>query len=318
MCYTDKNQVIFENQEKWTDKKVRNLKLSEAYKSLDRDKKARAVELCATTLQFATNKNTGKKYLLSGMFCRDRLCPVCQWRRKLNIFSGLTKIFNYIDIENLQKPYKQKLQPVFLTLTLKNCRPDELPKMLDLMFDSWRKLTKIRKINRQVKGFFRSLEITYNPKTQTYHPHIHAILLFERNYFYKQNAEYMDIMDWQSEWKSATGVDYEPIIDIRKIYGTRAKAAAEVGKYTVKDTDYLTKYDFKLDVINILSGALYGRRIVSSGGIIAKIQKQLKIHNIEQNEYKDELSAIRNGSVYYIFTNFNWNFGFGIYEKNQN
>ena len=80
---------------------------------------------------------------------------------------------------------------LFLTLTVKNCKADELRDTLTLLTAAWTKLAKRRPFMRAVKGWFRAIEITRNQSDGTYHPHIPAILVVEPDYFKRSGGLYI-------------------------------------------------------------------------------------------------------------------------------
>ena len=126
----------------WSGKKKRNLRLSEIYmmikesyrklhsekfnRFLNREERCR---MCATVLKYKRDKK-GKRTLHEAYFCQLRLCPVCNWRRSLKIFSQVSKIIQSIE-EDKEYAY------LFLTLTQKNVSAEELDKMLDDMMKAW-------------------------------------------------------------------------------------------------------------------------------------------------------------------------------------
>src|SRR5699024_9798846 len=125
-----------------------------------------------------------------------------------------------------------------------------------------------------VKGYFRSLEITYNKKDNTYHPHFHLILAVNESYF-KDTRIYLTQNDWTNLWKKSLKVDYTPVVDVRRVKSKNkdfGKVIAETAKYTVKADDYLIKdEDGKIDeeltdnVVKTLDKALHRKRLVSFG-----------------------------------------------------
>ena len=151
----------------WSSKKRRNLSLSEIYmmikesyrkihsekfnRFLNREERCR---MCATVLKYKRDKN-GKRTLYEAYFCQLRLCPVCNWRRSLKIFSQVSKIIQAIE-QDKEHAY------IFLTLTQKNVSGENLEKMLDDMMYGWNKFMKYKKVKDVVKGAYRGLEITYD------------------------------------------------------------------------------------------------------------------------------------------------------------
>ena len=67
--------------------------------------------MCATVLQFKKDTEQKRK-LHQAYFCQLRLCPVCNWRRSLKIFSQVSKIIQAIE-QDREHAY------IFLTLTQK-------------------------------------------------------------------------------------------------------------------------------------------------------------------------------------------------------
>ena len=113
---------------------------------------------CAYYLEFKLFEDNTKK-LHNASFCKNRLCPMCNWRRSKKIFDELDKINNY--------------HYIFLTLTLKNCNGNELENNIDLISKSFNRIfSDSKKIKKICKGYFRSIEVTYNKKDNTYHPYI--------------------------------------------------------------------------------------------------------------------------------------------------
>lgn len=158
---------------------------------------------------------------------------------------------------------------LFLTLALKNCKADELVRTVDHLMKSYNRLMKRRPVKRAIKGTFRTMEITYNERTDTYHPHFHVLLAVEEDYFAYSNGLYLSQEKWIKMWSECLKVDYLATAHIQKA-DKSPKAIAEVAKYAVKDTDYLKLADKNVskarDVVVAFSNALYKRRLVQAGG----------------------------------------------------
>ena len=221
-------------------------------------------------------------------------------------------------MDGVQKE-RQDLQPVFLTLTMRNCSAAEMNGTLDAIFKGWNQLMANKRMKRLIAGYFRALEITYNEQEDTYHPHIHAILLMPPSYF-TTPKDYMGIMDWVKVWRKAAKLDYDPSCDIRAI-GTgsdKSGAVAEVAKYTLKSTDYL-KDDEKLTdkLVSEFGKAIKGRRLYAYGGIMKEVAKQLDIDakdNFTPGEIRDKAGNILRKDIDYILSNYRWNVGLTRYD----
>ena len=301
----------------WSGKKKRNLSLSEIYmmikesyrkihsekfnRFLNREERCR---MCATVLKYKCDKK-GKRTLHEAYFCQLRLCPVCNWRRSLKIFSQVSKIIQAIE-QDKEHAY------LFLTLTQKNVSGEELDKMLDDMMYGWNKFLKYKRVKDVVKGSYRGLEITYdknptitkkmyqekkdyyqklglkvgdkNPNFDKYHPHFHVLLVVNKSYF--SGNSYLKHDEWRNLWAKAMRLDYLPQVNIKKVKGNTAEAVAEVAKYSAKDSDYVIEKDLDLsmNVVEALDYALQGRRLVSFSGIMKEWHKKLNLDDTEDGD----------------------------------
>jgi len=168
-----------------------------------------------------------------------------------------------------------------------------------------------------VVGWFRALEVTYNE--DTFHPHIHAILLVDKGYF--KGKDYMHTTDWVQLWRMSVGLDYDPICDIRKVKANKGKhkAVAEVAKYTLKDSEYLTRDNNELTdrLVSVLGDSLRSRRLYAFGGELKKIAKEINAERPDEGDLihiDDE--SIRE-DIAMVMEVYQWNFGLGNYYKTR-
>lgn len=275
-------------------------------------KRSDRIQQCSNYLQFGdyANTETGEvtRRLVAAQFCRDRLCPMCAWRKSLVMFSQISQIMDWVS-------EREKVVPIFLTLTVKNCAGDDLEQTVDLLLKSWSRMMTSRGRRKpwQVsRGWFRALEITYNAKTDEWHPHLHAIVLVEPDYF-TDEGKYIDHDAWIAEWKWALGVDYDPSVDVRTVKGDRAKAVAEVAKYTVKPGEWLNLDDAEGTDrrVALLAQVLKGRRLTALGGIMKEAKAALKLEDVEQADLvlTDAEKAEMRGEVLVTLIRFEWQIG---------
>lgn len=298
----------------WVDKKKRNLLLADSYKRLGL-KKSYIVRDCSTLLQYKVFKDGVRK--LHGLnSCRDRLCPLCAWRRSLKLFGQVSKIMNKA-LENRDYRF------IFLTLTCESVQACDLDKTLDNLFKAFKKMSERKIFKRSVKGWFRALEITHNLRNDTYHPHFHVILMVNKSYFTDKDY-YISQNDWVELWKSCLKVDYTPIVDVRafKALGEKVvkKSVAEAAKYTVKDNDYLIYGDEKTtdEIVKTLNYVLKGRRLVAFGGELKKIHKALNLDDIKDGDLvhvNDDDEVELREDVDYVIESYKWNIGYKQYVK---
>lgn len=211
------------------------------------------VERCATILDF--KQINGEKKLVDANFCRDRLCPMCNWRRGMRAFTQMSEV-----MEVIQNDY----QFVFLTLTVTNCKGEELNKTIDDLLKSFKKLTNYKKFKKATKGYFRALEITHdveptitkkmyykrrkhydkngykigdpNPAYDTYHPHFHIIMAMDKQYF--TNGDYITQPEFVEMWRRATKNPNIVSVWISKI---KDNETYKKEKGTIKKDDVLKK-----------------------------------------------------------------------------
>lgn len=292
---------------KFQPKKEASLLLSEVYRQLDLISRVFRVADCGSYLEYHVTEQ--KKKLHTANFCKDRLCPMCNWRRSLKIFGQVSQVMNELE--------KQGYQFLFLTLTVKNCSAADLPDTVQMLFDGWRRLYHKKGVFRKsVAGSFRSLEVTRNSRTSFFHPHLHVILAVRPDYFSGRN--YISQAEWGRLWRSCCDLDYNPIIDIRKVKpGSEGLvgAVAEVSKYAVKATDFLKgSMDDMTDYVSAFLSALTGRRLCSFTGCFNEVRKQLALDDVESGDLvhveADELRV----DLAYMVVRYCWRSGVYVRE----
>jgi plasmid rolling circle replication initiator protein Rep len=289
----------------WKFKKINNIFLSEVYQGIDEKKSLRLRE-CATYLEFCVSQSE-KMSLKSGNFCRVRLCPMCTWRRSLKIYSQVSKIMNGIQSVGTYRY-------LFLTLTVRNCVGEDLSSVLDGLFYAWNKFSKFKRFRNVVRGWYRGLEVTHNLSMNTFHPHFHCVLVVDRSYFAWKNYTPHGI--WTDLWKKALGVEYTPIVNIKKTYDVQAKSIAEMAKYTVKDTDYIKPWDWELtvEIVRVLDKVLNHRRLVAFGGLFKEWHKKLNLDDVVDGDlvHVDSECAEINENAPVL--GYEWNVGYQQYR----
>ena len=210
----------------------------------------------------------------------------------MKIFSQVSKVMDALQADGYQF--------LFLTLTVRNCSAEDLPKTVQALYNGWRHLYhKNKEFRSVIAGTFRSLEVKrkldvsrLNPWWGTYHPHLHCILAVKPSYFKKG---YISQRQWTQLWRDAVGLDYDPIVHIEKCYLKDAqgmkqtegidivKAVAEATKYAVKGSDYLDGADVGLsaETVSHLLDALTARRLCGWTGCFQKVRKALNLDDCE-------------------------------------
>ena len=264
---------------------------------------------CGEYLRFA-HLTGGKKKLAAASFCRWRLCPICQWRRSLKLFGQAAEILKCVVNE------RPKCRFLFLTVTVQNVEVSELGNALDAITAAFGKLMKTVK---PVRGWIRCTEITVNPKTGMTHPHIHAVILVDADYFHNS---YIKQAKWAEMWKSALGVDYVPCLDIKSVREKGVGAIAEISgvfKYSIKGGGDVVRLaemgDYGIEILAQLTRTLHKRRFVAFGGEILKIRQRMRLGDAENLTDKDEVKAAEMAGLIEGYRKYRWECRSGVYVE---
>lgn len=262
---------------KWSEKKKKSLKVSA--KMIDAGFKSRGIRMqnCGDFINFKICPDCGKSYISSTNLCRDRLCPTCAWRLSLKKFAEMCCTLQ--SIEGLHS-----YGAGFLTLTVRNCSPQGLGMALKKMAADWNRMLQQTAIKGLFVGWARSVEITYNPKKKSFHPHFHIIVLYEELLSVGEMHEML-----RKAWNKAARLDYEAITDFRAIESSDANldndgfysAIVETFKYAVKSDDI---EEMDIPTFRTFVQAIQGVRFVSYGGIIKEARRNLGYKETDDDE----------------------------------
>ncbi len=284
----DEKQVL--NDEKYQGKKVMSIKLANKLERLDFIKEANTIRECGSYLLFSKEKNIEtnetKKRLKKANFCKFRHCPMCNWRRNINIHKSLLQAFKRIEAD-------KKVEYLLLTLTITNPETDKLKEAVKYINDSLLKMKKYKAFERVVLGYFKAIEIIGdNTKKGQVHPHFHIILVVSGSYF--KGNRYLSQKKWTEMWKKALKVEYTPLVDVRRIRPKNDKlqsvqsAVLEVAKYSVKHTDLLELDDE--DFVSIIKQTKR-MRFYSTSGILKEMINLEKAEKKEL-EFSDDIEEM--------------------------
>lgn len=298
----------------WKGKKKRSLLMADHHEIAELTKKAERMYDCGNYLVFKLKDSRLKLY--QAYFCKARLCPMCNWRRSLKIAFQNKKIIRTLN-------EREKVKWVFLTLTVRNVEGNELKNTMDQMTKAWNRFAGYAKFKKSVKGYFRAMEVTRNWDKEsewygTYHPHFHVLLAVPTNYFTKN---YIKQSEWTSMWQRAMKLDYTPIVHVAKVKPktessdfveiedeikkiiAEQNAIFEVSKYPVKDTDVIRGNKVtseNVQTVKDLDTALAYKRLISYGGLLKKIHKELNLDDAEDGDLihiDEDNDEVANGAV---------------------
>lgn len=339
----DNGQQFLEDKNKngkiidWKEKHLSSLNVSDSYKRLytnlkkngktkemkklinSYEKKSFRIKGCGTFLEYKVYVAENQKKLHKANFCKVRLCPMCAWRRSLKIFGQVSQVMNIAKGETSNKF-------IFITLTQRNVPGEELKEEINNLYQSFNRLMLRKKIKLMSLGWFRALEVTYNKKDNTFHPHFHMVIMV-KSYYQKNKNLYIDQAELTEMWKQSLKIDYTPIVHMAAVKIKKGKtietAVAEIAKYTVKESDLIIKDEdgvFDLDQtdenIRILDQALAFRRLTAFGGQLKEIHQLLKLDDPEDGDLVNTDQAdIENNELEFIIEKYFWHVGFSNYVK---
>lgn len=222
--------------------KQESLVITVLFSKLLQPKIAQRIFECSRALEFALDDDNTLR-LHSALFCRVGLCPICLWRKSL---MWRARFFNEIDDLIHHHP---KLRYVFLTLTVKNCKPEDLKAELKHLNQSWDRLCKRIQFpaNRRGAGYVRALEVTRNSNDNSCHPHFHVLMAVRPSYF--TGAGYVSHENWVKLWQECARLDYLPSVKVRAVavhdttkqesLASLKKVLCEILKYCVEPSDLI-------------------------------------------------------------------------------
>ena len=244
------------------------------------DSRLQALEECASFLLF--DRDIKRKHRLKhANFCRLRLCPMCSWRKSLKLFGQVSEIATEL---LHQQP---SVRFLFVTLTVPNCKAEDLSDTINNMNKAFtcltckgKKFVPAKIFKKNLLGYMKAMEITYNQATDTYHPHIHCLFTVRASYF--DGSSYIKKSKWQEIWTQAMCSEQELIVHVETI-NSKAKSIAEMSKYPVKPTDLLSIKDEEQAVraLIVLHSVLRNRRLVTFGGLLAEIKRALNLEDVD-------------------------------------
>lgn len=149
---------------------------------------AHRLRLCSTS--HIVFRGLDNNLLILPVMCDSPFCPQCS-RVKT------ARQLNRINFQLGQSMRRFDLR--WMTLTIRNPKAGELRAGLEKLMRAWRLLRDERSgssWHRYVNGYLWSLEITYNKKSDSWHPHIH--ILYDGDFFPQEALQH----DWSTKLKN--------------------------------------------------------------------------------------------------------------------
>jgi len=283
-------------------------------------KKVEQLENCATFLEFGlyTNEEEYKKKLERSNFCKDRFCPMCNWRRSRKL-----GIQNYKVLKQIEQD--KKVRYIFTTFTIKNCKVEDLKETIQHMNKSFKRMVQTKRFKNSVIGFIKTLEVPFQKNDSSMvHPHFHCLFVVPTSYFKSTSNLYIKQTEWKEMWKKSLRIDYEPSVDVRIIKSNKksndpiAGVVAETIKYPLKS---ISLKNVLPEHFKIMVKQIKGLRLISYGGIIKEYRDKLFNNDKEEDliftNTKELETWIRIGILYYRLDNGNYVLNSFIEENND-
>lgn len=237
-------------------------------------------------------------------FCRDRLCPMCAWRLAVRNFANLLKVTEVIKYGGNQL--------VFGTLTIPNCKGEQLGDLITYLKESLVRLRRKKAFTKAFNGYFLKVEVTYKKETDEYHPHIHLLLSADNDYFTNKD-KYLSTEQLVKLWGSCTDdllfsynrrthQDLKGFMAWFEKVDDEKKSLNELAKYSVKSFEVIE------ESVDTFAYELNGVRLITYYGSFAKVHKKLRLDD-------EKLTDDMREDLDYILTRFQYDQELGQYKQ---
>lgn len=272
----------------WDKKRAQTDLAQEIYRNTKHHPKFERMSGCGQELVFALVANGLGEVsfkLKSARFCRVRHCPFCQWRRSLKLVGRFSKA-----LPNIQRDYPTA-RFIFLTLTVKNPRTEDLRETLEWMNKAWTLLTKRKQF--PALGWIKSVEVTRSKSEPGMsHPHFHVLMMVPAGYFGSAGG-YLSKDKWVELWQKSLRVGYQPSVHVTAVKpkkGSEISAAIkETLKYGVKPEEAINDPLWLLE----LTDQLHNTRAIAVGGVFRRYLSEEEPQDlININEQEEEAEPV--------------------------
>lgn len=216
----------------------------ETYRQIDAaDGRNRAIRMsdCRRIAWFCRNDVSGQVRVLAN-HCKQRWCPLCGAAKKTVI------------AREIEKWLPTTQYPKMMTLTLLHTS-ESLPDQINHLYNSFRKLRKTKLLTKNVPGGVWFFQITFNGKTQMWHPHIHCLM----------SGNYVSMSKLSRLWLKITGDS--KIVNI-KLVNNFVSASHEVARYCARPSPIK---NLPLSQRTEIFTAMEGRRLCGTWGTARKL-----------------------------------------------
>ena len=235
--------------------------------------------------------------IIGGWFCHDAICPICSWGRMAKIRAELAEVIDYIGTDD----YSFYL----ISLTYPNCRVEELKASTEAIYAAFAQLRRRDVWNGRIKGCLWTYEVTYNPSTGMYHPHLHIVAVTYRN------ADIDARMIFRS-WRDCCGRDLsEDAFSVKRIRPTEKNQTEKdnllhVIDYVCKgvlgktsDIDALLHLDGRNvgDALMTISDAIRGKRRFQFCGLLKEVRHTLDMEDDDELPDAADMETLKRSAM---------------------
>ncbi len=250
----------------WNKHKANNDLVAYHYRDSEFHEYAQRMSTCSEMLEFRLVPSEAGVYSLKlggARFCHVRHCPICQWRRALRYKARAYQALPRVVADHPGSRW------LFMTLTLRNCELTQLRQTINLMHESFVRMTKLK--DWPAEGWIKSLEVTRG-KDGSAHPHFHCLLMVKPSYFSGPN--YLSSKKWSELWAKSLRIDYHPVTHVKAIakHHDPRVIIPECLKYTLKESDLTIDREWLIE----LTHQMHKVKAISVGGVLRKYMKQLE------------------------------------------
>lgn len=305
---TSGNNEAEEKLKKWAEHKKISDKIAQKLFCLGYEKRAKRMQECADFIEYKYCADCGKFMVKRANLCRDRFCSTCQWRLSLQRYGAMSRI-----LDTLSNAYPEASYSL-VTLTVQNCKPQELAKTLDKMGEAWHLVLNQRKLKPLLLGTARSVELTYNARTKELHPHYHVMVAW---YNKADSANTSKLIEYWLKAATKKGlvanIKAQHAADVEAENGEAfEKAVLETFKYAVKSKQL---QDMPNAVFSEVVRQWANKRLVAFTGKIKAYAKLTEAESMEEVQNDEiQLSPCKCcGSINTHAYAFKWAFGIDKY-----
>ena len=161
-----------------------------------------------------------------------------------------------------------------LTVSRPNVGVDKLSDEISALNRNSSALFRLDRVKAAVHGFYRAMEVTYNPERDDFHPHFHIITAVKPSYYHSRY--FIKRADMVDMWNSCNGHDraaagYDLSLDWRKVRDLNHDIS-EVAKYVSKPlsgyADGVDSWKAAYTQAAMINDVLSGKRLVQTNGVI--------------------------------------------------